>query len=136
MGEILASVALALAAAGLLSVIARLVRLHGAERSLLTTIENQSDILDALERTRPSLESARPDPEAVALARALIEIASSNLSGRAQRDIQTMLSQGSDKSQANLLGKLIDVLEADQRGRTSDVEPDEPVGHLEVRRAS
>lgn len=118
--EFLGNAALILAGAGFFSVLTKLFRLRRAERELVHSIEKQDEIIDALERTRRSLDDERPDPEMVAMAQNLVGIASNNLSDRTKRVLQAFLVQGSDKSQANYLAKLIDVLEVEREDQSGD----------------
>ncbi len=133
--DILSTAAVVLSAAGLVSVLARLFRLRLAERELVDTLEKQEKIATALEKTRGSLEGRRPEPEAVANARALVDIASKDLSNRTKRDIQRFVAQGSEKSQANYLTKLIDVLELERTESDEEAGGAESSEEVEVERA-
>jgi len=112
--DIIASLIVGLSSASVVTAITTFLRNYRAERALINQMkkdENQEQILGALEITRRSLESRTPDPEAVAMATALLGIAAEGLSESKKKDILGLLAHGSEKSKANYIAKIIDEAE-------------------------
>jgi len=115
--DVIASLTVALSGASVVAVITTFLRNYRAERALVNQMkkeENQERLLRALEITRRSLESRPPDPEAVAMAVALIGIAAEGLSENRKREALGLLAHGSEKSKANYIAKLIDEAEVER----------------------
>ena len=79
-----------------------------AERILVKSIKTQSELRRQLEEIRVYFDSSNPDPANVAVARRLLATAAGELSDRQRKDILSTLEQGSDRSKANYIAKLLD----------------------------
>jgi hypothetical protein len=108
---ILAVIAGVLAGLGFTSVVSSLQLQRRAERKLVESIEKQADIVKALEIARHALATGKPEPDAIANARNLVDIAAQDLSASEKKDIFRILGRGSERSQANYLAKLIDEID-------------------------
>jgi len=71
-------------------------------------IKEQDELIGQLEAIKASLEAVSPNPEGISKARQIVTTAAQNLSERQKRDILGTLDQGSDKSKANYIVKLVD----------------------------
>jgi flagellar biosynthesis/type III secretory pathway M-ring protein FliF/YscJ len=116
--EFVAVLTMLLSGASVAAVIASFLRNSRAERALINRMrdEDQEQILKALETSRRGLKSRSPDPEAVALASALISLAAQGLSENRKKEVLGLLSHGSEKSKANYIVKLIDEAEFERTG--------------------
>ena len=104
------AVVLAAIAAGLGGFVSSIyaVILHSqAERSLVRSLRNKQELARRLGALRVELESGSPDPEDVTRARQIVADATDVLSERYKKTILGTLDQGSDKSKANYLVKLL-----------------------------
>jgi uncharacterized membrane protein YccC len=112
--SVLGPLASVLAGAGFASVVFRSWQQRRAERKLVKSIEAEESIVEALELMGRAWERNRPGPEDIANARNLIDIAAQGLSENEKRNILRLLVQGSEKSQANYLAKLIDEVDVER----------------------
>jgi hypothetical protein len=107
---------LILAAGGLISSIARIFAHSRAEKKLTQAIGTDSEVVKKLEGVKLSLESDSPSIESVTRARQIIADRTDitlTLSDKEKKDILRTLGQGSDRSKANYIIKLIDEAQSD-----------------------
>jgi hypothetical protein len=93
---------------GLISVILATVQHELAERALVRTMRNQKETLQRLEALRRGLEVNSPDAEKVTEASRIVGAAAEVLSNRYRSDILATLNQGSGRSKASYIAKLVD----------------------------
>jgi hypothetical protein len=93
---------------GLASAIATLFFHKRAERSLVEEIRKQEALRQQLEVIKASFDNAYPDPVELTRAQQLLTTAASQLNERQNKDIISTLEQGSDRSKANYIAKLLD----------------------------
>ena len=106
--DAIALAAIAAGASGLLSAVARLITHSLAERSLVASMKSRQNELRELESLRASLEAGTPDPELITRARQILQYLAGSLTEKQERDILQTLDQGSDKSKANYIVKVLD----------------------------
>ena len=104
---LLGSVAVIASTSGLVSA-AYAAWLHRqAERQLIEEIRKEQQRIEELQALQAELESEDLDPEKLAKGREIILHAADSLSMQRRRDIASTLNQGSDRSRANYIVKLI-----------------------------
>lgn len=93
---------------GLISAVVSLVTHSRAERSLVEAIKKEDLLVTELRGMRAELESDIPDPKDVTRARQIVTSIARRLDERQRKNILGTLDQGSDKSKANYIVKLVE----------------------------
>lgn len=108
---ILSIITLMVAGGGLASAVVEFVRHLRAEQALVKAVKRYQAKDDTTRQllvwARTQLASEPPDPTTIAAIAALLTEVSSRLSESDRKDILGTLTQGSDKSKANYLVKII-----------------------------